>query len=366
MSSSNFFNNAFVTRLTETNGEREWARLVRTDAGMPYIEANAVAADAASGDIFVTGSTLGVAESSGASNLGSLDAWVARLPAAGGAPLWMQQIGASGSSSEIARAVAVGSGGVFVAGETNGELDPDGVAGGMDAFVVKLDAGNGAIVWQRQLGSDGTDEAMAIAVAPGGDLYLAGRTAGAIGTAAFDAPSPPPPPMACRNFCLDGSLPVSYRCTSQAKFCEGCTICGGGGGGDGDGGGGDQGGEDAWVAKVEHDGTVGWIVQFGSGGDDAARAVTADDSRVAVAGSTAGALTPRSRHQGGVDAFVVSLDPASGAVDWATQFGSDEDDEANAIAAAPDGTLYAAGSTRGALDGENRGSLDGWFAAVTG
>ena len=29
--------------------------------------------------------------------------------------------------------------------------------------------------------------------------------------------------------------------------------------------------------------------------DDAARAVTADDSRVAVAGSTAGALTPRSR-----------------------------------------------------------------------
>ena len=223
---------------------------------------------------------------------------MARLPAASGAPLWMQQGGASGSGSEIARAVAVGSGGVFVAGETNGELDPDGVAGGMDAFVVKLDAGNGAIVWRGGSG-DGTDEAMAIAVAPGGDLYLAGRTAGAIGTAAFDAPSPPPPPMACRNFCLDGSLPVSYRCTSQAKFCEGCTICGGGGGGDGDGGGGDQGGEDAWVAKVNHDGTVGWIVQFGSGGDDAARAVTADDSRVAVAGSTAGALTPRSRHQAG-------------------------------------------------------------------
>ena len=101
-------------------------------------------------------------------------------------------------------------------------------------------------------------------------------------------------------------------------------------------------------------------------GDGVAFEVTADDSRVAVAGSTAGALTPRSRHQGGVDAFVVSLDPASGAVDWATQFGSDEDDEANAIAAAPDGTLYAAGSTRGALDGENRGSLDGWFASVTG
>ena len=33
VSSSNFFNNAFVTRLAETNGEREWARLVRTDWG---------------------------------------------------------------------------------------------------------------------------------------------------------------------------------------------------------------------------------------------------------------------------------------------------------------------------------------------
>ena len=44
----------------------------------------------------------------------------------------------------------------------------------------------------------------------------------------------------------------------------------------------------------------------------------------------------------------------------------ERDAAANAIAAAPDGTLYAAGSTRGALDGESRGSLDGWFASVTG
>jgi Ca2+-binding RTX toxin-like protein len=71
--------------------------------------------------------------------------------------------------------------GVYVAGETDGALTGQASQGYSDAFVVKLNAGDGSDTggWIRQFGSAGYDYANGIAVDATG-VYVAGQTGGAL------------------------------------------------------------------------------------------------------------------------------------------------------------------------------------------
>src|SRR3989454_5558413 len=74
--------------------------------------------------------------------------------------------------------IAVDASGVYVAGSINGTLPGQTSAGSCDAFLRKHDT-SGNVLWTRQFGTSGEDEAIAIAVDASG-AYVAGRTSGAL------------------------------------------------------------------------------------------------------------------------------------------------------------------------------------------
>lgn len=98
------------------------------------------------------------------------------------------------------------------------------------------------------------------------------------------------------------------------------------------------GGEDAFVTRFDADGVEQWTQRFGGLNDDAAEKVAvAADGTVYVSGRTRSALGGQT-YGGGTDAFVRAID-ASGATLWTRQFGGADDESATAIAVADDGSL---------------------------
>lgn len=92
------------------------------------------------------------------------------------------------------------------------------------------------------------------------------------------------------------------------------------------------GGQDVFVAKHGADGSLRWVRQLGSPGNDRALAVTADVSgNVYVAGYTWGSLAPGFSNRGGTDIFVAKFD-AQGVRQWVHQLGTEADDFATGIA----------------------------------
>ncbi|GAB6135205.1 CGP-CTERM sorting domain-containing protein [Thermococcus prieurii] len=130
------------------------------EAGDTCINALTIAPN---GDIIVAGET----DSFGA---GATDAWVLRLDANGNV-IWQKTYG--GSSWDYANAVAITENGdIIVAGKT----DSFG-AGEGDVWVLRLDA-NGNVIWQKtyggKYGGKYDDWAKAVAIAPNGDIIVAG------------------------------------------------------------------------------------------------------------------------------------------------------------------------------------------------
>src|SRR5204863_86631 len=92
-----------------------------------------------------------------------------------------------GAGEDIGHAIGVdGAGNVYIAGSTAstdfigtilaGSLQPANGGGDADAFVTKIDAAGGAIVYSTYLGSSGDDEANHIAVDSSGSAVIAGGT----------------------------------------------------------------------------------------------------------------------------------------------------------------------------------------------
>lgn len=85
-------------------------------------------------------------------------------------------------------------------------------------------------------------------------------------------------------------------------------------------------------------------VQFGTPQNDEVFGISVDGAGNTYAvGSTAGSLLGPS--QGGDDAYIIKRSSA-GAILWARQFGTTQDDTAYGVAAQPDGTVYVAGVTQ--------------------
>ena len=117
-------------------------------------------------------------------------------------------------------------------------------------------------------------------------------------------------------------------------------------------------GDDVLVAKVSSNGRVEWRARLGTSASDSATSLSVDASGIFVAGSTRGTFegqTPR----GGTDAFVARLD-RDGDIVWVRQFGTESTDAANAVRAR-DGAVYAAGPTSGELSADGHaGTVDAY------
>jgi hypothetical protein len=109
---------------------------------------------------------------------------------------------------------------------------------------------------------------------------------------------------------------------------------------------GNHGGADAWVVKLNSDGTIAWQKTLGgSSYDEAHSIVQTSDGGYIVAGYTRSNDGDVSGNHGEEDAWVVKLD-SEGNIEWQKTFGGSSYDEANSIVQTSDGGYIVAGYTK--------------------
>ena len=304
----------------------------------------------ANGNVYTSGFTDGNLEGTGAA---ATDAFVRSYDGAGDVR-WTRQFGTSGL--DIGAGIATDAGGnVYVAGYTAGVLEGAN-AGGFDAFVRSYD-GAGNVRWTRQFGTSSTDVATGIATDANGNVYVAGYTFGALEGAtagSFDA--------FVRSYDSEGNLRWTRQFgTVASDSATGIATDAGGnvyvtGSTSGALEGANAGSSDSFIRSYDSEGNLRWTRQFGTSSDDSATGIATDaNGNVYVSGYTNGAL--EGTNSGSRDAFVRSYDGA-GNVRWTRQFGTTDDDDALGIAADASGNVYVAGYTEGALEGVSAGGND--------
>jgi uncharacterized protein DUF1996 len=283
------------------------------------------------------------------------DAFVRKYDA-DGSVLWTRQFGSSGTDQVFA--IAADAKGVTVAGSTDGRLPDQKSAGGVDAFVARFGLG-GDQQWLRQFGTRQDDRATAVTIGANG-TFVAGSTAGTFrhrhggSTDAFVA-----------RVEGSGDLPwIRQFGTEMADdvaglYAGGLRLYAVGWTAEPPSEDVAEGATDGFVMAFNPGGSPLWRRQISTAGTDRVNAIAARGRALFLAGSTDGSLS-KEPPAGGVDAFVAKLDP-DGSRYWIRQFGSVTDDEAVAIGADRKG-VYVAGSTTGSLpDGELLGESDGFI-----
>lgn len=236
---------------------------------------------------------------------GEYDAFVLKLDAADRL-VYATYLG--GRDEDRAYGLAVdASGAAYVTGYTHSPDFPvraagqPHVAGDKDAFVVKLSP-DGRMAWGTFLGGVARDQGRAVAIAPGGDVVVAGSS----DSPDFPAPAPP--------------VPGKRR--------------------------------DAFVARLSaEDGAPRWSTLLGGSGDELAFGVAVGpDGAPTVAGYTTSqdlpvAAAAQERAGGGEDAFVLRLAPDGRSLEWATYLGGAGAERASSVAVDPTGAAYVTGYT---------------------
>ena len=124
-----------------------------------------------------------------------------------------------------------------------------------------------------------------------------------------------------------------------------------------------RGGFDAFVALFQADGTMTWLRQFGTKGNDFGYGLAADPSGVYVTGETDGRLKGGTDRKG-TDAFARLLSPTDGTTIWTHQFGTSGADSSYG-AFVSGGELYAVGTTGGAFgDLVSAGDADAFVQSI--
>jgi hypothetical protein len=265
--------------------------------GSPAMDEATGVAVASSG-IYVVGATNGSLP--GQVSQGNTDAFV-RKYGTSGKVLWTRQFGSPGTDD--ASGVAVASSGIYVVGTTGGTLPGQTSSGGQDAFVRKYDvAGN--VIWTRQFGTSTLDRTYAVA-STGAGVYVAGVTW--------------------------GLFPANWP----------------------------SGNTDGFVRKYTHAGNAAWTTQFGTSDDETVASVAATSSRIHAVGFTRGTFAGQSS-SGGFDGFVVTLGASGGLIEWTRQFGTPGDDTVRAVDVTP-AKIVLGGATQGAFPGgSSSGGFDGF------
>lgn len=285
-------------RKYDSNGNVVWTRQFGTAGNDAAL---AVAVD--DGAVYVGGFTTGTF--AGATSAGGTDAFVARFSAQG-SQVWVSQFGSS-AVDQIYGVAADKQGGVAVVGVTSGTLSGSN-SGLSDAFVRRVNASTGAALWTQQFGSTLVDAASAVAADRTG-IYVGGYSNGAL----TSAPNAGGSDAFVRRYTLSGTADWTRLIkTATDDDVTGLALAGGGLYASGSTstalpGEKSAGLMDAFVRRFECDGSADWTLQFGSAGNDSARAISVKNSKIAVAGVTDGQF--RGQTAAGLgDAFLARID----------------------------------------------------------
>ncbi len=321
---------------------------------------------------------------------GGRDVFVAKLNPAGDQILFSTFLGGSGDEA-VRAVVAIDSrGDVYVTGSTSSvdfpvtEGAPQQVFGGgaSDAFVTKLSSDGSRLLFSTYLGGEAQDNALAVAVDPLRNVYVAGRTRsgafpvtdGALQTSrrgprdSFVAKLQSDPPSLVFATYLGGSdeegllgLAVDaagnsyitgHTLSTDYPITEGAfqtSFAGAGTGGQRLG--------DVFVSKIDPNGSaLVYSTFFGGLSGEFAFAVAVDSIGAAyLTGltystnfpTTVGSFQPE--HGGGdADTFVTKLAPEGDRMVFSTFFGGDDSEQANALAVDRLGNIHVTGNTSSA------------------
>ena len=340
LSNSNF-------TLSNTNAGLIWAKQLGTSN---WDGAYGITTDG-SGNIYVTGDTWG---NLGGNNTGLKDAWVAKY-LADGSLSWVQQLGTS--TEDFSNEVAVDSlGNVYITGFTGGNLDGTS-AGGVDAFLAKY-TNSGTLVWKKQLGTSGYDEANDLAIDSSGNIYLSGVTDGSLGgTSAGSGDGWLAKYNSSGGLVWKQQLGTSAwdRATEIAVDGTGLYVTGET---DGSLAGTNAGLRDVWLAKYDLNGGLLWKRQLGTSNSEGSFGLAIDaSSNVYITGDTWGNL--QGTNAGQNDVWLAKYN-SSGTLVWTRQVGTDGREAAYGVAVDAAGSVYLTGDTERSLGGNNQGDFDLW------
>ena len=280
----------------------------RTPVGYEFTAQDAGGDDALDSDVDATGATDLFAVAAGQTDT-TIDAGlIGDSPEFG----WALNAGVTDENSSAEAVVVDDSGNVYVTGYFSGTVDFDsgsGVfnltsAGEGDVFVAKYSA-DGALVWAKSMGGEGTDKGLDIALADDGSLLVTGYF---YDTADFD-PSD-----------------ETFALTSAGM-------------------------NDAFTLKLDADGNLVWAVRMGGEGAELARSIAlGPDGSVYTTGYSMDAEEADILlGEPNTDVFVSKLDSDGNSV-WVKTVGDDDSDEGAGIAVADDGCVYVTGYFSGTVD----------------
>ncbi len=281
---SGYYRDVFAAKFNP-RGELQW----NTFLGSDYGDVGQGIAIDGSGNVYMTGiSELTWGSPVNPHSGGNYDAFVAKLNASG-VLQWNTFMGRS-NSSDMGNDIAVdGSGNVYIAGYSasnwGSPLNPFG-GGSYDAFAAKLDA-DGARIWHTFLGGDKLDQASGIALDASGSIFVTGRSCSTWGSPlhpfgggfedAFLARLNADGTQAWHTF-------LGGNCQEEASdialdingniYMTGYSICGWGDPLNPFGGG----ANDALIAKFNPDGMRQWHTFLGGDGVDSSYGITVDGS----------------------------------------------------------------------------------------
>ncbi len=285
---------------------------------------------------------------------------------------------ASGPDGEIVAIGETGSSAVTVAMTVANQPADSGTSNNI--LVVKLNA-DGTLAWHRIYGGSGWDEGHAVAIGTNGDILLGGRVVTNAQTVRFDT-------VSILEQASDDQIGavVLLDKDGKGKWARGLPKVTAGSSNDtvdvsalafdalGDvlvGGWFSEtvrlrpnpplqytsnGADDGWVAKLSGaSGETSWGVQLGGAAGDRVDAITVDPNLFVYVGGTytgPGAVTFGGTNlpvYGGVDAFVLKLDPSS-KLEWAHGYGTPGKDDVGGIAVDPWGNIVLGGGQDQTID----------------
>ena len=353
-------NDIFLTKY-DSSGARQWTRLSGT-AVADESGWSAVAVDG-SGNIYVAGYTSGNLD--GETNAGGSDAVLIKYNSSG-TRQWTRLLGSTGSDSAWSVGVD-GSGNVYISGFTDGSLGDQTNSGGTDAFLAKYNSA-GTLQWVRQLGNATSTYSYAVAAASSGNVYISGMTRGIL-----DGET---------NAGIQDIFVAKYNSSGTRQwtrmlgstvfdYCYGVAVDGsenvyaaGHSYGHFDGWTNTDGSgatEDIFLAKFNSSGTKQWSLFHGAAGNDVSSGLAVDSSGNAYISGNTNAALDGFTPAGSHDLVVIKYN-ASGTQQWTSMLGTTAGDYGRSVAVDTSGTTYMTGHTSGDLDGAtNSGGNDGFI-----
>jgi hypothetical protein len=152
-----------------SSGQKQWTKQLGTSS---WDSGTRVTTDS-SGNIYFTGLTSGGLD--GNTNSGSLDIFLVKFNSSG-TKQWTKQLGTS--YVDYGRGVTTdSSGNIYVTGDTLGGLDGNTNSGFEDISLIKYNS-SGTKQWTKQLGTSSTDYGSGVSTDSSGNIYVTGSTSG--------------------------------------------------------------------------------------------------------------------------------------------------------------------------------------------